>query len=88
MKKLKKIAGFLNCLLSTELNISAREYRIVVSDRLGPMIDVYFLDIPFDKFGSRKDLALVLTTIETLMPDTRIRFRYVNKKHFDEVSAA
>jgi len=88
MKKLKKIAKNLDRLLSNVLKISVNDYRIVVSDRIGWMIDIYFLEEPFGKFHDRQDLTIALQTIETVIPDTFIHAHYCNKKHFNEVGAA
>jgi len=81
IKTLKKTAENLRRLFDVILKISTNDYRIVISERLGPMIDVYFRDEPFGKYHDRKDLIIALQTIEYLLPDYRISFHYCLSKH-------
>jgi len=90
MIKLKKTAEQLEKLFDIVLKISTNDYRIVVSDRLGPMIDVCFRDEPFGKFSENKDLIVAIQTMELLLPEQRISFHYCNSKHaqFNERTTA
>jgi len=82
IKELQQTAERLSQLLEVVLEISTDDYRIVLSDRNGNMIDVYLRDDHLNKFFSRRDLTVVIQTIELLVSDSwRIAFHYCSSKH-------
>ena len=85
IKKLKLIAENLDKLFSTVLKISSDDYRIVVSDRLDGIVDVYFRDFTSTStknMFSRIEVTIALQTIDCVMPDSwRIAIHWVSSKH-------
>jgi len=83
IKELRQTAERLSQLLEVVLEISTDDYRIVLSDRNGNMIDVYLRDDDhLNKFYCRRDLTVAIQTIELLVPDSwRIAFHYCTSKH-------
>ena len=80
--KLRQTAEQLTHLLDVVLNVSTDDYRIVLSDRNGGMIDVYFRDDHLDKFFRRPEVTVAFQTIELTVPDGwRIACHYCTSKH-------
>jgi len=80
-KELQQKAEQLSQLLEVVLEVSTDDYRIVLSDRNGGMVDVYLRD-DLNKFYKRRDFTVAIQAIELLVPDGwRIAFHYCTSKH-------
>jgi len=91
MKQLKKTAERLTRLFDMVLKISRDDYRIVLSDRNGGMVDVYFRDDRLDKINNRPDVAIALQTVELFVTNNwQIAIHWCTSKHeqFDKGRAA
>jgi hypothetical protein len=82
IKELRQTVEPLSQLLEGVLEISTDDYRIVLSDRNGGMVDVYLRDDRLNKLYERRDLTVAIQTIELLVPDSwQIAFHYCTSKH-------
>jgi len=82
IKELRQTVEPLSQLLEGVLEVSTDDYRIVLSDRNGGMVDVYLRDDHLNKLYERRDLTVAIQTIELLVPDGwQIAFHYCTSKH-------